>query len=250
MATPKATATRKSKFTPTTPRIRAALDAARIILDAGHSRALGLTGADVQYQHKRLEISGTIFVHTYDQVRASLANADTDSPLVIAINSGGGDAITGVGIYGLLREWRADNEQPIQARVFGSADSAASVIMAAADERLFSVGSSTLIHDAWTFALGNARELRELAEHLDVISQGIADIYTEAFGGTADGWRSWMTQDRVMGVSEAIDRGVATGRLDSGQELPDSDSDTEPTNAQLTEIENEVEQPLRLDTDF
>ncbi len=241
--TQKAKAKTQSKYIPASKRIQAALDTAQNIMRADR-RASGLSGADVRYSNARLEISGTIFIDTYDMVRASLANADVDEPLVLAINSGGGDAITGVGIYGLLREWRAENEQPIQARVFGSADSAASVIMAAADERLFSVGSTTLIHDAWTFALGNARALQELAEHLDIISQGIADIYSESFGGSADGWREWMTQDRIMSISDALDAGVATGRLDSDAEV-DAD-DVEPTDADL----NAIESNRRNDYDF
>ena len=59
----------------------------------------------------------------------------------------------------------------------GFACSAASVIFMAGDERIINEASLLMIHNAWTYANGNATELRKAAEALDKITQASVNAY-------------------------------------------------------------------------
>jgi hypothetical protein len=52
--------------------------------------------------------------------------------------------------------------------------------------------SKLMIHDAHGLAMGNARDMRSMADLLDALSDTIADIYAERSKGTRDQWRAAM----------------------------------------------------------
>lgn len=80
----------------------------------------------------------------------------------VHINSYGGEVAEGLAIYNTLK----NSGMKVTTICDGFACSAASVIFMAGDERIINEASLLMIHNAWTYANGNATELRKAAEDL------------------------------------------------------------------------------------
>lgn len=81
----------------------------------------------------------------------------------IRINSPGGSVFSAVAICQAMREYQGD----ITVHVDGYAASAASVIAVAAPKVVMAPGSFMMIHNCWTFAIGNANDLMSMAGVLE-----------------------------------------------------------------------------------
>jgi prepilin-type processing-associated H-X9-DG protein len=73
-----------------------------------------------------------------------------------------------------------------------------------------------MVHDGFTMAIGNAQDMRDLADHLDRKSNNIASIYSEHTGKPVSYWRDVMKAETWFGAQQAIDEGLADRFLDSG----------------------------------
>ncbi|MDY2980187.1 MAG: Clp protease ClpP [Fusobacterium sp.] len=93
--------------------------------------------------------------------------------LDIYINSIGGDAYAGIGIYNMLKAY------PQKKRVYieGLAGSISSVIAFVGDEIYMPANSSLMIHNAWAEYVGTAKEFEKVVEYLQRLDDVIADIY-------------------------------------------------------------------------
>lgn len=131
--------------------------------------------------------------------------AITASEITLRLNSPGGEIFDGIAIYNTLRSHTAR----VTVHVDSLAASIASVIAMAGDRIVMLSHSQMMIHDAMTVAVGNAGELREMAEMLDRQSDNIAGIYAERAGGTVKQWRSRMTAETWYSAAEAVEAGLA-----------------------------------------
>lgn len=127
------------------------------------------------------------------------------------INSPGGEVYEGIAILNTLRAHPAR----VVAVVDGIAASAASFIMAGADEVVVGRNAQVMLHDAWGMGIGNAATLRSLADTLDKISDNIASIYAAKAGGTVQAWRGVMVTEQWYDAEEAVAAGLAD-RVDAG----------------------------------
>lgn len=126
--------------------------------------------------------------------------------VTVRINSYGGDSFEGVAVMNALRS----HSGRVTAIVDGVAASAASVIAVGGAEKLvMRPGSELMVHDAWTFADGNAAELEKLAADLERTSQSMAEIYASKAGGEPDVWREMMRAETWFSAQEAVDAGLA-----------------------------------------
>lgn len=105
-------------------------------------------------------------------------NEDVDY-INIYINSVGGSVYEGLGIYNQLKRHKAYKTVYVD----GFACSIASVIAMAGDKVVMPKTSMLMIHNAWTHAAGNAKELRKIADDLDIMSNTIAQAYMEKSNG-------------------------------------------------------------------
>jgi ATP-dependent Clp endopeptidase proteolytic subunit ClpP len=96
----------------------------------------------------------------------------------VYINSLGGSVMEGVSIYNQLRRHPAN----VTAYVDGFACSIASVIAMAADKVVMPKNAVMMIHNAWTWAVGNAKELRKAADDLDVLNEASRQAYLSKAG--------------------------------------------------------------------
>lgn len=107
-------------------------------------------------------------------VSEALAQMDGQR-VTVRINSPGGIADEGIAIYNTLKRY----EGGVDTVVDSLAASAASVIALAGDSRTTLKGSRWMIHSAMAVGMGNASEMRKLAEVLEVYDSSLADIYME-----------------------------------------------------------------------
>lgn len=121
------------------------------------------------------------------------------------INSPGGEVFEGIAIMNLLRDHRAK----VTAVVDGLAASAASFLAASADETVMGQNAELMIHDAWGLGIGNAADMRDLADRLDHLSNNIASVYAAKAGGTVETWRAAMLAETWYSAQEAVDAGLA-----------------------------------------
>ena len=132
--------------------------------------------------------------------------ADMTGDVTVRINSYGGDSFEGVAVKNALRAHAGQ----VTAIVDGVAASAASVIaVCGADRVVMRPGAELMIHDAWTFADGNAADLTKVAADLERTSQAMAEMYAEKAGGDAEQWRDMMRAETWFSAQEAVDAGLA-----------------------------------------
>ena len=132
------------------------------------------------------------------------ALGDVDE-ITLRINSPGGDVFDGVAIYNALKNHKAN----VTAHVDGLAASAASFVAMAANKIVMPSNSFMLVHNASGFSMGNADDLRAVAEDLDRIDMSMAATYVARSGQTAGKVKALMKEDRLMDAKEAKELGFA-----------------------------------------
>lgn len=136
------------------------------------------------------------------------------SEIVVRINSPGGAVFDGIAIYNALRAHKAT----VEVLVEGLAASAASAIAMAGDTIRMGVGAQMMIHNPWTFALGDADDMRATADMLDQIAEGLVEIYQARTGLPKDEIRELLNAETWFTGPEAVEKGFAT----SSDAAPDS----------------------------
>lgn len=124
----------------------------------------------------------------------------------VYINSYGGEVAEGIAIYNALRRHKAK----VRTICDGFACSIASVIFMAGDERVMNEASMLMIHNAWTYAEGNAAQLRKQAEDLEKITQLSIEAYKAHSSLKEDEITALMDAETWILPSEALEYGFAT----------------------------------------
>jgi len=131
--------------------------------------------------------------------------AVTAKAIDLHINSGGGFVFDAIAIYSALKNHAAT----IDVFVDGVAASAATFIAQAGDTVTIEKPAKMMIHDAAGLVLGNAADMREMADLLDELSDTIAGIYADRAGGTVASWREAMRETTWYGAADAVKAGLA-----------------------------------------
>lgn len=134
-----------------------------------------------------------------------LESLDSDT-INVYINSYGGEVAEGFAIYNALKRHKAK----IRTFADGFACSIASVIFMAGDERIMSNTSLLMIHNAWTYASGNANALRKQADDLDVITQASINAYMSAVNISEEELKSLLDAETWLPAQDALSKGFAT----------------------------------------
>lgn len=124
----------------------------------------------------------------------------------VYINSYGGEVAEGLAIYNALRRHNAK----VRTVCDGFACSIASVIFMAGDERVMNESSLLMIHNAWTYAAGNAEELRKQADDLEKITQASVEAYKAHSSLSEEEIKALMDAETWILPEEALSYGFAT----------------------------------------
>ena len=144
--------------------------------------------------------------------RAQL-DAVEGNELVVEINSVGGDVMAGLGIYNMLRSWAKDGKT-VTTRVTGVAASIASIIALAGDKREMPKNTFAMVHQASTFAVGTADDMRDAADTLDKVDGSLRGIYMDRMGVDEAKAKEIMAKDTWLTGDESMDLGSATALID------------------------------------
>lgn len=124
----------------------------------------------------------------------------------VHINSYGGEVAEGLAIYNALRRHKAK----VTTYCDGFACSIASVIFMAGDERVMNESSLLMIHNAWTYAMGNSAELRKQADDLEKITQASVEAYKSHSSLSEEVIKNLMDNETWILPEEALSYGFAT----------------------------------------
>lgn len=131
----------------------------------------------------------------------------------VHVNSPGGDVFGAIAMANALRDQRKQGRQ-VETIVEGLAASAASIVIQAGDPIRIADNALIMIHNPWTFAAGEASELKKAAGELETIRNAIIATYRwhsklseKAIGALMDE-TTWMEADA------AIANGFATEKVE------------------------------------
>jgi hypothetical protein len=91
------------------------------------------------------------------------------------------------------------------------AASAASVVAMAGDEILISPVAYMMIHNPWSIAIGDAKEMRKTAKTLDEITEGLITAYQQRTGKSRDQLKRMLENETWMSAQTCVDEGFADG---------------------------------------
>lgn len=159
----------------------------------------------------------------------------TAGSIALHLNSPGGGVFDGIAIHNSL----VDHPAQVHVTVDGIAASIASVIAMAGDTVTMGRGTEMMIHNPSGVVLGQADDMREMADLLDRLAVDIAGFYKTRAGGRRDAWLKAMAAETWYSADEAVEAGLADKALGSGKAKPtgapdDDESEDEPPADALT----------------
>lgn len=171
---------------------------------------------------------------TSSSVKEQLANLSDVKKLEVHINSGGGDVFESIAILNLLKQHPAS----IDIYIDGLAASGASVIAMAGENIIMPKTAMMMIHKAWTFAMGNADELRKTAEDMDKMDSAVLEAYKEKFIGDEEDLKTLVKNETWLTAQECFELGLCSELFE--EEKPEEDIKT------ADEIKNSILEKMRL----
>lgn len=126
------------------------------------------------------------------------------SSISLSINSPGGSVFDAIAMFNFLRRMDA----AITVRVDGLAASAASLLAMAGDKIIMPANAMMMLHNPWSYAVGNADELREVADALDKVAGAVAMTYQSRTGLSAQKVDELLAQDTWLTAAEALELGL------------------------------------------
>ena len=127
------------------------------------------------------------------------------APVLVTINSPGGDAFEGIAIYNLLRE----HGSKVTVNVLGLAASAASIIAMAGDTIKMGDAAMLMIHSSHGIVMGNQADMRQFADLLDKIDGTVASLYAARSGKPDAEVFALMRAETWMSGEDAVASGFA-----------------------------------------
>ena len=111
---------------------------------------------------------------TAKEFRTELNSGEGD--ITVWINSEGGDCFAAASIYNMLREY-GNTRGLVTIKIDAMAISAASVVAMAGDTVEISPVGMIMIHNPWSYAQGDAEEMKTAAKMLDEVKESIINAY-------------------------------------------------------------------------
>ncbi len=157
---------------------------------------------------------GTWGITANQFVRDLAALDDGVSPIVVAFNSVGGDLFDGLAIHNALSRLG----ERCTGRVDALAASAASVAVCGAHKVVIASNAMLMIHNPWTYAAGDAEDLRKVATALDQAMEAIIAAYKAKAPGIDEvelrrmvNAETWLTASEAvaLGLADSVGEGVS-----------------------------------------
>jgi ATP-dependent Clp endopeptidase proteolytic subunit ClpP len=135
---------------------------------------------------------------------SDVLNEIGNGPLLVEINSPGGNVWDGLSIYNQLRGRKA----PVTTRVVGIAASIASIIALAGDRVEMADAALMMIHDPSGMASGTSEDMRKMADALDQHAEVLVGVYAKKTGKSPESIRAAMKAETWFTTAEAMAFGL------------------------------------------
>ncbi|HEM6266458.1 TPA: Clp protease ClpP [Streptococcus suis] len=166
-----------------------------------------------------LRIEGQIADETWfgDEVTPQVFKNDLhagNGDITLWINSPGGDVFAAAQIYNMLMDYKGD----VHVMIDGLAASAASVIAMAGTTVSMSPVAMMMIHNPWTVAQGEAKDMQKVIEMLGEIKESIINAYELRTGLSRTKLSHLMDSESWFNAKKAVELGFADKILFDKQE--------------------------------
>jgi len=161
------------------------------------------------------------------KVKEQLDNLDGED-LLIHINSFGGMTFEGVSIFNLLMDYPGN----VDVQIDGIAASAASIVAMAGKTIKGRSNTMLMIHKGWTWARGNADELRKVADMLEKIDTAADETYMKKFNGTKEELLSLIGNETYLTAEEALEKGFYDEVIETSEDEAKPESSVKPEEQQ------------------
>lgn len=184
---------------------------------------------------RTLRIEGQIADETWfgDEVTPQLFKNDLTSgkgDITLWINSPGGDVFAAAQIYNMLMDYQGD----VHVIIDGLAASAASVIAMAGTTVSMSPVAMMMIHNPWTFAQGEAKDMAKVIEMLGEIKESIINAYELRTGLSRTKISHLMDSESWFNAKKAVELGFADKVLFEKEETPERNHQNSYTFSRVT----------------
>jgi len=161
-----------------------------------------------------LELNGTIAEESWfdDDVTPEMFKKELferTGPVVLWINSPGGDCIAASRIYSMLMDY----PDHVTVKIDGIAASAASVIAMAGTTVLMAPTALLMIHNPMTVAWGDHQDMQKAAGMLGEVKESIINAYELRTGLSREQLSTLMDSETWMNAHKAIELGFADALL-------------------------------------
>ncbi|HEP1429746.1 head maturation protease, ClpP-related [Streptococcus dysgalactiae] len=168
---------------------------------------------------RTLRLEGQIADQTWfgDEVTPRLFKEElnrSSGDIKLWINSPGGDVFAASQIYNMLMEYKGD----VHVQIDSLAASAASVIAMAGTTVSMSPVAMMMIHNPWTIAQGEAKDMEKVIEMLGEIKESIINAYELRTGLSRTKLSHLMDSESWFNAKKAIELGFADKILFDKQE--------------------------------
>lgn len=147
--------------------------------------------------------------------------------ITVWINSPGGDCFCAAEIYTMIKDYPGK----VTVKIDAIAASAASVVAMAGDKVLMSPVAMLMIHDPFTVAMGNAKDMEKAIETLNEVKESIINAYTAKTGLRHNKVAELMESETWMNAKKALDLGFCDEILFEAKKRED-DTPAEPEEDQ------------------
>ncbi len=134
--------------------------------------------------------------------------------ILLHLNTPGGGVFDGIAIANSIKNHPAK----VISQIDGIAASIGSIIALAGDEVNIADNGFMMIHKAHGLAMGNAEDMRKLAETLDKIDTTLAKTYADKTGLTQKETLALMGDETWFTAQESVDIGLADSVINGGGE--------------------------------
>lgn len=184
---------------------------------------------------RTLRIEGQIADETWfgDEVTPQLFKNDLlagTGDITLWINSPGGDVFAAAQIYNMLMDYQGY----VHVIIDGLAASAASVIAMAGTTVSMSPVAMMMIHNPWTFAQGEAKDMAKVIEMLGEIKESIINAYELRTGLSRTKISHLMDSESWFNAKKAVELGFADKVLFEKEETPEQDHQNSYTFSRVT----------------
>lgn len=138
--------------------------------------------ADLYLYIEIAEWGGGYSAHSAQSFKRELDALGEIDTLNVYINSPGGDVFEGNAIYNMLKR----KKYTVNVYIDGLAASIASIIAMAGNKIIMPSNAMMMIHNPWTYSIGNASDLRKTADDLDKITLSLREVYIDRSNGKLD----------------------------------------------------------------